>query len=222
MTPGGGQPPRRTRIKICGVRDEATAWAAIDAGADAVGFVFHPQSPRFIEPASAWEIVQRLPPFVTTVGLTVDLTPEAFESIQRQCPTDYAQLHGGEPPETVSACGPRLIRAIRFNARTIADDLARWSALEAVDAVLVDGSAGGEGQAFDWDALGRVRARSTKPVILAGGLTPANVGLAIATVRPFAVDVSSGVEIERGVKDAGLIRDLCDAVRDADRALNSG
>lgn len=211
--------PARTRIKICGVRDLETAWAAIDAGADALGFVFHPPSPRWIEPEAAWAIIQRLPPFITTVSLTVDLSPDQFETTQQACPTDYAQLHGDEPAETVAACGPRLIRAVRFHAETIADDLTTLSGMDEVDAVLIDGSTGGGGEPFDWDALARVRSFATKPLILAGGLTPETVGGAIAVVRPFAVDVSSGVERDRGVKDAGLIRAFCAAVRAADQHL---
>ncbi len=206
----------RTRIKICGVRDLDAAEIAIDAGADALGFVFHPGSPRYVEPASAWGIIGRLPPFVTTVGLTVDLSVDEFEELQSACPTDYAQIHGAESLETIAACGPRLIRAIRFDPGTIADDLATLSAMDAVDAILVDGSAGGRGETFDWDALARVRSSATKPLILAGGLTPGNVAEAVRKVRPFAVDVSSGVERERSVKDEGLIRAFCAAVRDAD------
>lgn len=206
----------RTRIKICGVRDFDTAQCAIDAGADALGFVFHPQSPRFIDPPEAWEIVRRLPPFVASVGLTVNLTFDEFSELEQVCPTDFTQLHGDESIELAAQCGPRLVKAVRFSADTIADALATWNAVDEVDAILIDGSTGGMGTSFDWLALAEVRDRLTKPLILAGGLTPDNVADAIQRVRPFAVDVSSGVESARGVKDHDLIRHFCRAVRTAD------
>jgi len=212
--------PSRTRIKICGVRDRETALAALGAGADALGFVFVESSPRFIEPEAAWAIIRELPPLHATVGLTVGASVEAFSRIERACPTDYGQLHGDESVETVRACGPRVFKAIRFDGATIEDDLRLWGGVDEVDAILVDGSAGGEGTAFDWAGLARALGASgcSKPIVLAGGLTPENVGEAIAAVRPWAVDVSSGVEQERGVKDAALIGAFCAAVRTADAA----
>ncbi len=212
--------PSRTRIKICGVRDFDMAMAALGAGADALGFVFVKSSPRFIEPAEAWSIIRALPPLHTTVGLTVGASVEEFSRIERECPTDYGQLHGDESVETVRACGPRVFKAIRYDGATIEEDLRRWDAVEEVDAILVDGSAGGAGTSFDWSGLAAAVGATgcAKPIVLAGGLTPANVGEAIAAVRPWAVDVSSGVERERGVKDAGLIQAFCDAVRAADSA----
>ncbi len=211
--------PDRTRIKVCGVRDIDTALAALGAGADTLGFVFVKKSPRFIEPEDAWAIIRRLPPMHTTVGLTVNASVEGFSKIERQCPTDYGQLHGDESVDVVKACGPRVIKAIEFDPATIEEDLRKWGAVDEVDAILIDGSSGGQGEAFDWSALGAVSAACKKPIVLAGGLTPANVGEAIRVVRPWAVDVSSGVERERGVKDHGLIREFCAAVRGADAAL---
>lgn len=211
----------RTRVKICGVRTPDDALAAVDAGADAVGLVFHADSPRAIEPADAWAILAALPPLVSSVGLFVDATLDEFCEVEEVCPTDYSQLHGSEGVELVRQCGPRVIKAVRFDPATIRQELTLWDDVEEVDAILVDGSAGGRGVAFDWSALAdAVRGPGTptvrKPLILAGGLTPANVGAAIRAVRPFAVDVSSGVERERGVKDHGLIRTFCAAVRQAD------
>ncbi len=206
----------RTRVKICGIRDEQALFAAADAGADAVGFVFHPASKRFIDPEEAWELVGLLPPFVSSVGLFVNASVEKFSQIEETCPTTFSQLHGDEPPDLVRQCGPGVIKAVRFDAASIAAELARWDALDEVDAVLVDGSAGGEGTAFDWTALAAARGRLTKPLILAGGLTPENVGEAIRVVRPWAVDVSSGVEIAPGVKDPRLIERFCAAVMRAD------
>lgn len=207
----------RTRIKICGVRSLDVARAAADAGADAVGFVFVPSSVRYIEPAEAWRVVSALPPMLTTVGVFVNASVETFSQIEEICPTDFAQLQGNEPEDVVRACGPRLIKAVCFHPQTIARDLLRWDAIEEVDAILVDGSAGGAGEAFDWALLTPHVARIRKPIILAGGLNPQNVGQAIRAVRPFAVDVSSGVERRRGEKDPALIEAFCQAVRDADR-----
>lgn len=210
--------PKRTRIKVCGVRDLETALAALAAGADTLGFVFVKESPRYIEPAQAWSIIRELPPMHTTVGLTVNATVETYSRIERECPTDYGQLHGAESEDVVRACGPRVIKAVRYDGATVERELARWSAVEEVDAILVDGSAGGRGESFDWAGLAKVAPACSKPLIVAGGLNAANVGEAIRAVRPWAVDVSSGVERERGVKDAGMIEAFCEAVRAADAA----
>jgi phosphoribosylanthranilate isomerase len=202
----------RTRIKICGIRTLEHAQAAIDAGADALGFVFAAQSPRFIEPAEAWAIVNRLPPMVTTVGLTVDASVEEYDRIAELCPTDFGQLHGSEGVELAQACGPRIIKALPFNAETIENDLRVWSAVEEVDALLIDGGKGGEGIALDWEKLAQAKDACDKPLILAGGLDASNVARAIEIVQPFAVDVSSGVESSRGVKDVSMIGAFCEAV----------
>ncbi len=206
----------RTRIKICGVRTATIAAAAIDAGADAIGFMFVRSSPRFIEPEAAAEIMWGLPPMLTTVGVFMNASVDAFSDIEEVCPTHYAQLHGNENEPTVRDCGP-AIKAIRYDAATIRRELERWSALDEVDAILVDGSAGGAGETFDWPGLRAAMDGIPTPLILAGGLTAANVGDAIRAVRPFAVDVSSGVERERGEKDPALIDAFCAAVREADR-----
>jgi phosphoribosylanthranilate isomerase len=207
---------RRTRIKICGITSPEAALAAADAGADAVGFVFVPGTPRHVEPEHAFEIMGSLPPMVTTVGVFRDATLDEFIDIEQRCPTDLSQLHGSEPEGLVRDCGPRLVRGIRFDPATIADELARWDAIEEVDAILVDGSAGGGGEAFDWRALVEPMSRISTPVILAGGLHAGNVGEAIGACRPFAVDVSSGVEASPGVKDPDKVRAFCQAVREAD------
>ena len=146
-------PPDRTRIKICGIRDAGAAHTAAEAGADAIGFVFARSSPRFIEPADAALIMGDLPPFLVTVGLFVDPSLDDFVGAEEQCPTHYTQFHGAEPEPLVRQCGPDIIKAVRFNAGTIEADLAKWGRIEEVAAVLVDGSAGGMGEAFDWAAL---------------------------------------------------------------------
>ncbi len=206
----------RTRIKVCGIRTHEAATAASDAGADAVGFIFVRTSPRYIDPETAFEILSVLPPMVSTVGVVMNMSIDAFSDLEESCPTTYSQLHGSEDEALTRQCGPGVIRAIRFDADTIAAELQRWDAIEEVDAILVDGSAGGEGQAFEWAKLEDAAAEISKPIFLAGGLTVDNVGAAIRAVRPYGVDVSSGVEKERGVKDLGLIAAFCEAVRRAD------
>lgn len=206
----------RTRIKICGLRDADTALIAAECGADAIGLVFAPNSPRYVDPERAWEIASFLPPFVATVGLFVNPSPEQVDEVREQCPVDFVQLHGQESEPVVRDCGPMVIKAVRFDPATIEAELRRWSRFEEIEAILVDGSAGGEGVALDWRALADVQDACDHPIILAGGLTPENVGEAIRIVRPWAVDVSSGVERERGVKDPALIAAFCRAVREAD------
>lgn len=206
----------RTRVKVCGITSTDAALAAVEAGADVLGFVFVEGTPRYIEPEAAFEILSVLPPMVGTVGVFRDSSLDAFIEIEQRCPTDWSQLHGAEPEDLVRDCGPRVIRGIRFDAATIAADLARWDAVEEVEAILVDGSAGGEGESFAWDGLVAPMATVSTPVIIAGGLHAGNVGEAIRACRPYAVDVSSGVERAPGVKDAAKIRDFCRAVREAD------
>lgn len=208
----------RTRIKICGITEEEGLFAAADAGADAVGFVFHPKSRRFIEPDDAFELIGMLPPFVSSVGLFVDASVDRFSDIEEVCPTDLSQLHGNESEQVVRDCGPKVVKAVRFDAATIERELKRWDAIDEVDAILVDGSAGGAGETFDWNALAKVKGATNKPLIIAGGLTHENVGEAIRVARPYGVDVSSGVESEPGEKDRALIEKFCEAVRRADAA----
>ncbi len=191
--------------------------AAVDAGADAIGFMFVRNSPRFIHPDDAYAIMSGLPPLVASVGVFADPDVDEFSDIEEACPTIYTQLHEVEDVETVMNCGPDVIKAVRFDEATIARELAKWDELEEVCAILVDGSSGGAGVAFDWALLTPHLERISKPIILAGGLTPENVGRAIREVGPYAVDVSSGVEREKGVKDAALIEAFCEAVRAADR-----
>lgn len=194
---------------------------AAECGADAIGLVFVRSSPRFIEPAEAWDIASYLPAFVSSVGLFVNASPKDYHAAKELCPFDYGQLHGQESEPTVRECGPMVIKAIRFDPSTIEAELHRWNRFGEIDAVLVDGSAGGEGATIDWPRLAAAAESSEHPLILAGGLTPDNVGEAIAIVRPWAVDVSSGVESIRGLKDPRLIAAFCDAVRAADADLEA-
>lgn len=210
----------RTRIKVCGITSEDAALAAVEAGADALGFVFVQGTPRYIAPERAFEIMSLLPPLVGTVGVFRNATLDEFIECEQRCPTDWSQLHGSESENLVRDCGPRVIRGIRFDAATIARELERWSALEEVDAILVDGSNGGEGVAFDWSALAGQAGTAAKPIVIAGGLTPDNVAGAIRACRPYAVDVSSGVESAPGVKDPARVDAFCRAVREADAAIS--
>lgn len=206
----------RTRVKICGIRDVESALAAVEAGADALGFVFVESSIRNIDPDDAYEIAGYLPPFVTKVGLFFDATPEEIDDLGDAFPYDLVQLHGSEDESIVreirEAAGVPILKAIRFEADTIEREFQRWNQVNEIDALLVDGSAGGAGTAFDWTALAKHIGICDHPLVLAGGLTPENVAEAIRVVRPYAVDVSSGVESERGVKSAALIGAFCRAV----------
>ena len=212
----------RTRIKICGIRDIDSALAAAEAGADALGFVFAAGSPRLIGPELAFDIAAYLPPFVSKVALMVDPTLADIGEIAMEFPFDLIQLHGDESPDLVAECfatiGAPILKAIRFDPATIQRNLDQWAEVGEIEALLIDGSSGGQGKAFTWDRLAPIIDDYPHPIILAGGLTPANVADAIAAIRPFAVDVSSGVERVRGVKDAALIWEFCRAVRSADVA----
>jgi phosphoribosylanthranilate isomerase len=210
--------PQRTRTKICGIREQAHALVAARAGADAIGFVFHPQSPRAIEPERASSIARALPPFVEAVGLFVNAPADAVRSVLRQVPLTMLQFHGDEDAGYCDQFGMPWLRAVRVGRGTDLLEYARLS-LRAKALLLdaqVPGEFGGTGTAFDWALVPR---DLPLPVILSGGLTAANVGEAIRAVRPWAVDVSSGVEASRGVKDAALIEEFLRSVRDADRRI---
>lgn len=206
----------RTRVKVCGIREDMGARAAVDSGADALGFVFVRSSPRYIAPEEAASLVAGLPALVSSVGVFMDQSAEAIGEVLETCPTTYTQLHGSEDEELAGEVGPYLIKAVRFDPATIERELERWEGVDDVDAILIDGPSAGSGEPFDWAVLSPVVRGLTKPLFLAGGLTPENVGDAVRAVRPFAVDVSSGVERERGVKDPALIARFCAAVRRAD------
>jgi len=193
----------RTRIKICGLTREEDVDAAVDAGADALGFVLWPGSSRAIDPGRLAHLAARVPAFVTRVGLFVDQDP-AF--VERCAPwLDLIQYHGEETPDQCRRAPRDWIKALRM--RDGLDLPAAAAAYREARALLLDaykpGVPGGTGEVFDWS---RIPASLAKPVILAGGLGPHNVGEAIRTVRPFAVDVSGGVERERGVKDPAKLR----------------
>jgi phosphoribosylanthranilate isomerase len=227
--PAEPPPPTRTRIKICGVRDLDTALAAVAAGADLLGFVFVRKSPRFITPDRVRAIVEQLPPGVEPVGLFSDHGVEDVRDAASTAGLATVQLHGREGPGFAKQLDRlRVIKAVGFEPGHLAEKLKPWKqARTGLRAVLIDSPAapaaaiaGGSGQSFDWDALATFDADGgfdrLPPRFLAGGLTPDNVGHAIRTVRPYAVDVSSGVESQRGVKDPARIAAFAAAVRAAD------
>jgi len=205
-----------TRIKICGITNTDDARAAVDLGADALGFVLAP-SPRRIEPEAARAIIRDLPPFITTVAVVVN---ELFDDLRRKLDVagcQAVQLHGEESPGYVEALSDwRVIKAFRVRRKGDLDGLADYP---RADAFLLDsrvaGKAGGSGVAFDW-RLAREAAASGKPIILGGGLSPRNVCAALEAARPYAADVSSGVESAPGRKDLALVREFIQAVREFD------
>ena len=192
----------RVRTKICGITRLEDAQAAIAAGADALGFVFFPASPRFIAPARAQALVRQLPPFPARVGLFVNPDRDQVAAVLEQVPLDALQFHGDEEPDFCEGFGRPYIKAVRMKEDVELDAVREQHAAAA--ALLLDSYAktapGGSGQTFDWR---RAPAGLSLPLILAGGLTPDNVRHAIAQAgsRPYAVDVSSGVERRAGIKD---------------------
>ena len=201
----------RTRIKICGIRDIAHARAASRLGADAIGLVFYEPSPRHVELESAREIVAALPPFVAPVALFVNPTHEEVECVLERCPVAMLQFHGDEDAAFCASFGVPYLKAARV--RPGLDLLEYLASYDSAAGWLLDAyrddTYGGTGEAFDW---GLIPGRLAKPLVLSGGLTPDNVAEAVRRVRPWAVDVSSGVEISKGRKDEQLIAAFIAAV----------
>jgi phosphoribosylanthranilate isomerase len=204
----------RTRIKICGLTRETDVDDAIDAGADALGFVLYEKSPRHVALARAVELVARLPPFVTPVLLFVNATPAVLRHAVEALPQALLQFHGDETPAQCQAPGQPWIRAARMAPGVDLLDFA--TRYQGAQALLLDTHVeayGGSGKVFDWSLI---PPSVPLPVVLSGGLSPANVTDGVLRVRPWAVDVSSGVEQGKGVKNAALMRRFCKAVREAD------
>ena len=199
------------RIKICGITNVDDALHAVDAGADALGFIFYPESPRYVTPDTVRSIIERLPPFTTSIGVFVNADRDGIQQVIRECGLSLVQLHGDESPGDCLALGRPVIKAIRLRSR---DDVTRMSEYAVRGFVLdafVEGTWGGTGKMLDW-GLAREATRYG-PTILAGGLTPDNVGRAVAEVHPYGVDVSSGVEISPGKKDSEKVRRFIVAAR---------
>ena len=214
----------RTRLKICGLTREADVDAAVQAGADAIGLVLYANSPRFVSPERAGELARRLPPFVTPVLLFVNASPDFIAQGVAAVPNAVLQFHGDESPASCAAAGRPFLRAARippgpagagFDLLKYAQDYA------AAQAVLLDAHIegyGGGGQSFDWTAFNwsHPLLNASSRLVLSGGLTPANVIDGIRRVRPWAVDVSSGVEAAKGIKDPDKMHAFAAAVRAAD------
>jgi phosphoribosylanthranilate isomerase len=210
----------RTRIKICGLTREADVDDAIDAGADALGFVLYEKSPRHVSLARAAELIGRLPPFVTPVLLFVNASPAELRCATEALPQALLQFHGDEVPAQCRAAGHPYIRAARMAPGVdLLDFAARFSDAQALLLDTHVEAYGGSGKVFDWSLI---PPSVPLPVVLSGGLNPANVTDGVTRVRPWAVDVSSGVEQSKGVKNAALMRRFCKAVREADEALAAG
>ena len=207
-----------TRIKICGITNPDDAEQAAELGADAIGLVFYGPSPRNVDIEQACAVVDALPPFVTSVGLFVNASAEEIHGVLDSVNLDLLQFHGDESPEFCASFDRPWIKAIRMaDGVDLHAEAERYSEswgllLDAYHPALP----GGTGESFEW---ARVPDDLPTSVILAGGLTAENVGEAICTVRPYAVDVSGGVESAKGIKDWGKIADFIAAVREAD-ALN--
>lgn len=205
----------RTRIKICGIRDPEMGRAAAAAGADAIGLVFHAASPRAVDPGMARDIAVAVPAFVTVVGLFVNRDAQGVRDVLARVPLAMLQFHGDETPQFCNQFGLPWIRAVGVGPGV---DLLEWAGrFSCAAALLLDaqvrGQFGGTGTPFDWSL---VPPSLTRRVVVSGGLNADNVSRAIRTVRPWAVDVSSGVEVERGIKDAARIEEFVRSVRDAD------
>ena len=207
----------RTRIKICGITREEDLDAAVAAGADALGFVFYAQSPRHVSPQRAARLVARVPAFVKTVGLFVNESTDVVAEVLNEVPLDLLQFHGDEDAGYCAAFRRPWIKAARVKQGFDLLEYARcFAGAPGIAGLLLDAHVegyGGGGQAFDW-AL--IPPSLPLPMVLSGGLNPGNVGEAIRRVRPWAVDVSSGVERAKGIKDMRKISEFIAGVRDAD------
>ncbi|HRH92604.1 MAG TPA: phosphoribosylanthranilate isomerase [Agitococcus sp.] len=194
----------RTRVKICGITRLSDALDAIRLGADALGFVFYQPSPRAVSIEQARSIIQQLPPFVTTVGLFVDAPAEDVQQVLAQVPLSLLQFHGDEPQSYCQQFATPWIKALRMQPNV--DIVAQIAEYPQASGILLDAwhpqLKGGTGESFDW----RHWPQSTKPLILAGGLTPENVSEAIHLTQPYAVDVSGGVESGKGIKEFTLLQ----------------
>jgi phosphoribosylanthranilate isomerase len=207
----------RTRIKVCGMREMAEVAAVVAAGVDAVGFIFVEESPRLVDPDTVRTIVRTLPPFVDAVGVFVDQEAAVVNEIVQYCGLTKVQLHGSESPDYCREIDCRVLKAFRVGPASTAAELQAYAG--EVSAFLLDtfqeGVAGGTGLVFDWSLAARLQPPG--PVVLAGGLTPENVGEAIRQARPFAVDFNSGVEMAPGRKDLDRVREAVAQVAAADR-----
>jgi len=207
----------RTRIKVCGITRQEDLTAAVHAGADAIGFVFYPPSPRFLAIREAAMLARQVPPFVTRVGLFVNAEPATVRETLAHVPIDLLQFHGEEDAHYCEQFGRPYIKAARVKPNSTRGDLLEFArAFPTAQGLLLDAwveAYGGAGQSFDWSLI---PAELPLPMILSGGLHEGNVAEAVVKSRPWAVDVSSGVELSKGIKDAEKIAAFIAAVRMAD------
>jgi phosphoribosylanthranilate isomerase len=204
----------RTRVKICGITREQDLDAAVAAGADAVGFVFYPKSPRFLDLRRAADLVRRVPPFIARVGLFVNPDPAVLAETLAAVAIDLIQFQGDEAPVFCEQFGHPYLKVARMRPGLDLVEFAR--SYPSARGLLLDAyveSYGGAGQKFDWSLVPK---SLPLPVVVAGGLTAENVGDAIRQLRPWGVDVSSGVEVAKGIKDAAKIAAFIAAVKTAD------
>jgi phosphoribosylanthranilate isomerase len=194
----------RTRVKICGITRVEDALIAVAQGADAIGLVFYPPSPRYVTPAQAAEIVNALPAFITVVALFVDASRTDVEAVLSQVNIDLIQFHGQETADECRQYGKSYMKAIRVKSDTnLVQYMTEYSDAKALLLdTYAEGVPGGTGQVFDWTVIPK---NLSKPIVLAGGLDAENVEQAIRQVKPYAVDVSGGVEFKKGIKDAAKI-----------------
>ncbi len=204
------------RVKICGITRLRDALVAVECGADALGFVFAPGSPRFVPPERVREIVRKIPPYVSTVGVFVDAGEEEVNRIVERSGVGAAQFHGSEEPAFLRRFSFPVVKAFRVNAEFDPEILQRYPGPAFLLDACKDRGTRGFGQTFDWSVA--ARAAKYGRIILAGGLTAENVGRAIEEVRPYAVDVSSGVESSAGIKDERKIVSFLKAARSADES----
>ena len=201
----------RIKVKICGTTSLKDAFLAVESGADAIGFIFYKMSPRNISQKEAKEIILQLPPFIETVGVFVNETSDKINRIAEQCKLNSIQLHGEESPALCRRVKRKVIKAFRVKNADSLKSIASYKVSGFLLDSYNDGSKGGTGQVFDWNLALRVKKQG--PVILAGGLNPYNVFTAIHRVKPYGVDVCSGVEDSPGIKDHEKIRAFIKSVR---------
>lgn len=201
----------RIKVKICGTTSLKDAFLAVESGADAIGFIFYKMSPRNISQKEAKEIILQLPPFIETVGVFVNETSDKINRIAEQCKLNSIQLHGEESPALCRRVKRKVIKAFRVKNADSLKSIASYKVSGFLLDSYNDGSKGGTGQVFDWNLALRVKKQG--PVILAGGLNPYNVFTAIHRVKPYGVDVCSGVENSPGIKDHEKVRAFIKSVR---------
>ena len=204
-----------TRVKICGITTAEDAADAVAAGADALGFVFVPGTPRAVSPEAVGRIVETLPPFVTEVEVFVDRPVQDVLDIAARCGLQAVQLHGDEPAESARLISLKVIKAIRVRDAESLRPLETYPAHAFLLDAFVEGKPGGTGSVLPWDLAAQVKGPAR--IILSGGLRPENVDRAVRLVRPYGVDVSSGVEMRPGRKDRQKVREFIAAVRRADQ-----